>query len=230
MHTHMSSNISLLLSLSQSQSHQDAVLKFLGRQTTAPQDPDLHFINQEDAPLQIEDVRQFTQEMVMRPYQSATSTFVIFQIDRASLPAQNALLKALEEPPEHVQIILTTSRPESVLATIQSRCLVKNLGQLGQLEQLGQENTGIKTMLDTLQNPSQSQYSAAFALSEQYKDRTEATKMLQQLIIFLHRQNQEQPQPKHIQALKAALTTQDFLEKNGNVRLALEDLFFEFKN
>lgn len=49
----------------------------------------------------------------------------VFIIDEAQLlrgPAQNALLKTLEEPPDHTWIILVTDRPSRLLPTIQSRC------------------------------------------------------------------------------------------------------------
>ena len=45
----------------------------------------------------------------------------------SSLPAQNAFLKMLEEPPLNVQIILTTDRAEKLLPTIVSRCKIINL-------------------------------------------------------------------------------------------------------
>ena len=45
----------------------------------------------------------------------------------SSLPAQNAFLKMLEEPPSNVQIILTTDRAEKLLPTIVSRCKIINL-------------------------------------------------------------------------------------------------------
>ena len=45
----------------------------------------------------------------------------------SSLPAQNAFLKILEEPPSNVQIILTTNTVEKLLPTVVSRCKVINL-------------------------------------------------------------------------------------------------------
>jgi DNA polymerase III delta prime subunit len=219
----MASNTSLLLSIS-SISHQEAVLGFL-HQTPDQQNPDLHFVNQEEEPLQIEDVRQLTTDMTRSPYQSPQSIFVILHIDTASLPAQNALLKSLEEPPAHVQIILTTNRPENVLATIQSRCILKKIETFASTEK-SQEHTDFQSLLDELQGSR----STALTLSEKYKDRAEALQFLQQLASFLHQKNQQHPQTNSIQALRATVITQDFIEKNANVRLALEDLFFQFQS
>ena len=44
--------------------------------------------------------------------------------------AQNALLKALEEPPESSQFVLVTARPDTLLATVRSRCQRLSFGQL----------------------------------------------------------------------------------------------------
>lgn len=225
----VSSHTSILLSIPQSQSQQDVALTFLG-QDIANQNPDLHFVNQEETPLQIEDVRQLSQEMMLRPYQSETSTFVILQIDRASLPAQNALLKSLEEPPEHVQIILVTNHPENVLATIQSRCILKRVGEQETADtrhEAGEEKSDAETLMETLRTSPI--LSIAFTLSEQYKDRDAAEKLLQQLTFLLHQKNQHSPQTKYVQSLQAALVTQDLLQKNVNVRLALEDFFFQLQ-
>jgi hypothetical protein len=57
----------------------------------------------------------------------------VFIIDEAQLlrgPAQNALLKTLEEPPERTWIFLITDRPSQLLPTIQSRCQQIAFGQL----------------------------------------------------------------------------------------------------
>ena len=49
-----------------------------------------------------------------------------------SKPAFNALLKTLEEPPEHVKFLLATTDPEKLPVTVLSRCLQFNLRRLDQ--------------------------------------------------------------------------------------------------
>lgn len=51
-----------------------------------------------------------------------TKVFVIHAADRMQIPAANALLKTLEEPPERTVLILATSSASRVLGTIRSRC------------------------------------------------------------------------------------------------------------
>ncbi len=68
-----------------------------------------------------------TREVVIEnaQYRPAFSRFKIYIIDEAHMLSKssfNALLKTLEEPPEHVKFILATTEPEKLLPTILSRC------------------------------------------------------------------------------------------------------------
>ena len=57
-----------------------------------------------------------------RPYVGPWKAFVVADADRMTTEAANTLLKTLEEPPEMTVIILTTSRPTALPATVVSRC------------------------------------------------------------------------------------------------------------
>src|SRR5437764_14893753 len=68
-----------------------------------------------------------TREVVIdnAQYRPASSRFKIYIIDEAHMLSKssfNALLKTLEEPPEHVKFIVATTEPEQLLPTILSRC------------------------------------------------------------------------------------------------------------
>jgi DNA polymerase-3 subunit delta' len=58
----------------------------------------------------------------LRPYVGPWKAFVVADADRMTTEAANTLLKTLEEPPERTVIVLTTSRPSALPATIVSRC------------------------------------------------------------------------------------------------------------
>ncbi len=66
--------------------------------------------------------RAIIQRANMRPFGSAFSVFVINDAHTMREEAQNALLKLVEEPPEHAVIIFVTHNPEGILYTIRSRC------------------------------------------------------------------------------------------------------------
>ena len=56
--------------------------------------------------------------------------FILDEVHMLSKPAEAALLKTLEEPPEHVKFILATTDPQKIPVTILSRCLQFNLKQM----------------------------------------------------------------------------------------------------
>lgn len=94
------------------------------RQFQAGAYPDLLTLSPEDKPsITIEQVRNTIHTLSLSPY-TGTGTRAVIADDAASLTleAQNALLKLIEEPPLRTLFILVTEQPESLLATIRSRC------------------------------------------------------------------------------------------------------------
>jgi DNA polymerase III gamma/tau subunit len=189
--------------------------------------PDIHFVNSLDESLQIENVRDLLGQMAMSPYQSALSSFVIFHINTASAPAQHALLKSLEEPPAHVQFILTTTAPEQVLPTILSRCLIWRGETDHNTEKIRAASETKETDIPTLfQQLTTANFEEIFAISEKYKDRADATQMLEQLIHYLHGQNKAQPNKTLVTHMQKLIAAHELLPKNVNVRLVLENALF----
>lgn len=72
----------------------------------------------------VESVRELEREANFRPFEAEARFFVIDHADKMNAAASNALLKTLEEPPPTSYIILVTSRPDSLLQTIRSRCQI----------------------------------------------------------------------------------------------------------
>ncbi len=69
----------------------------------------------------VDNVREFIEHAQFRPTTMARKVFIIDEVHMLSKAAFNALLKTLEEPPEHVMFILATTDIEKVPATIASR-------------------------------------------------------------------------------------------------------------
>jgi len=70
------------------------------------------------------------------PYAPASGRFKVYLIDEVhmfSTHSFNALLKTLEEPPEHVKFLLATTDPQKVPVTVLSRCLQFNLKRMAPL-------------------------------------------------------------------------------------------------
>ena len=70
----------------------------------------------------VEDVRAIRDEVNFLPTIAKYRVYIIDEVHMLSTGAFNALLKTLEEPPEHVKFILATTEPQKLPATILSRC------------------------------------------------------------------------------------------------------------
>ena len=70
----------------------------------------------------VEDVRAIRDEVNFLPTLAKYRVYIIDEVHMLSTGAFNALLKTLEEPPEHVKFILATTEPQKLPATILSRC------------------------------------------------------------------------------------------------------------
>jgi DNA polymerase-3 subunit gamma/tau len=70
----------------------------------------------------VDNVRSIRDEVIYAPVKAKRKVYIIDEVHMLSTGAFNALLKTLEEPPEHVIFILATTEPHKLPATILSRC------------------------------------------------------------------------------------------------------------
>ncbi len=70
----------------------------------------------------IDEIRQLRQNVNVRPSRARYKIYIIDEVHMLTREAFNALLKTLEEPPEHVKFIFCTTEPEKVPITVLSRC------------------------------------------------------------------------------------------------------------
>lgn len=70
----------------------------------------------------VDDIRDLRDKVGFRPGEAQVKFYIIDEVHMLSNSAFNALLKTLEEPPEHVIFVLATTEPEKIPATITSRC------------------------------------------------------------------------------------------------------------
>jgi DNA polymerase-3 subunit delta' len=90
-----------------------------------------------DGPLgqiSIQQMRMIKDRASMKPLRGRWRVFLIDGMDKANVQAANSLLKTLEEPPEHLILVMTANNPYDLLTTIRSRSVILNLGRLGQEE------------------------------------------------------------------------------------------------
>ena len=78
----------------------------------------------------IDDIRDLLEKAAYAPANARYKVYMIDEVHMLSKEAFNALLKTLEEPPEHIKFILATTDPQKIPVTILSRCLQFNLKQM----------------------------------------------------------------------------------------------------
>ncbi|MGL4714127.1 MAG: DNA polymerase III subunit gamma/tau, partial [Shewanella sp.] len=82
----------------------------------------------------VDDTRELLDNVQYRPTRGRFKVYLIDEVHMLSRSSFNALLKTLEEPPEHVKFLLATTEPQKLPVTVLSRCLQFNLKSLTQAE------------------------------------------------------------------------------------------------
>lgn len=75
----------------------------------------------------VEEMRSLLENAIYAPTRGRYKVYVIDEVHMLSSSAFNAMLKTLEEPPDHVKFILATTDPQKIPVTVLSRCLQFNL-------------------------------------------------------------------------------------------------------
>ncbi|TAN37855.1 MAG: DNA polymerase III subunit delta' [Nitrospirae bacterium] len=94
--------------------------------------PDFLLLATEDRTIKIEEIRAIEEALSFKPYEGRYKIIIIDEAEAMTLPAANAFLKTLEEPPDASVIILVTARPDMLPATIRSRCCRVNFFPLAE--------------------------------------------------------------------------------------------------
>lgn len=79
---------------------------------------------------QVDKMRELLENALYAPTSARYKVYIIDEVHMLSKSAFNAMLKTLEEPPEHVKFILATTDPQKIPVTVLSRCLQFNLKQI----------------------------------------------------------------------------------------------------
>lgn len=80
----------------------------------------------------VDEMRQLLETAQYAPTRGRFKVYVIDEVHMLSNSAFNAMLKTLEEPPDHLKFILATTDPQKIPVTVLSRCLQFNLKQMPQ--------------------------------------------------------------------------------------------------
>ncbi len=142
---------------------------------------------------------------------SEKTAVVIQNIDEATIDAQNAFLKPLEEPQENLLYILTASSIDLVLPTIVSRCEVIEMKSGGNV--LGEE------VIETCRQFIEGEAGERMKIISKITKRDEAVTFMEGLLTIGHKSFLARPELG--QFLEEAGKTLKALKANGNVQLQL---------
>ncbi|MBU1500301.1 hypothetical protein KKE48_05535, partial [Patescibacteria group bacterium] len=170
--------------------------------------------------IKIEAVRQLEKFLSHKPYQNDQKIVFIPQADQLTLPAQNALLKTLEEPPAHSLIILVSPHQNQLLPTIISRCEIHRLIPDSSLD--SQFITLQKNIYSTI--VSQSIGQKINFISQYSASKIAALEFCQNQIKYLRFRMLTKNQFIFLPTIKALTQTVARLNQNLNPKLVLENL------
>ncbi len=179
----------------------------------------------------IELIKKLQEKIFLKPFKSQDKAVIIPHADLLTVPAQNALLKLLEEPPAHTLIFLLASNREAFLPTILSRCQLIEI-KAEQEPYTDKEQSTLREQLEiwTKQSPGDA-LKQAESLA---KDKEKALITLEKFIIMgenilkadIKNRNMSPTIAYQLQQLQKAYTT--LKATNTNPRLTLEHLFLSF--
>lgn len=185
--------------------------------------PDIFWLTPEEgkSSISIEQAHNLVSSLRLKPNQAAFKLAIISPAHALTVPAQNALLKTLEEPPDNTKILLATSMPQRLLPTILSRCV-----------KIASEQKSI------LKNPFQfypaltgQSVSEALKLSDSWGAHKEDVKdKLYTLLDEVKAIYRRDENAKAITDQKAIIACITQVEGNVNLKLALDHLFLKLRS
>jgi len=92
------------------------------RKVAALSHPDVHVMAADGEEIKIDQIRQIQASLSLKAFEGIKKVLIMDGAEAMNVPAANAFLKTLEEPPGDTLIILVCSMPQSLLPTIRSRC------------------------------------------------------------------------------------------------------------
>ena len=182
--------------------------------------------NIEGKSIKINQAHEFIRKLQLKPFSSKYKVGIITQAELLTHEAQSALLKSLEEPPRNTFILLTTRKKDLLLPTIISR------SQVYEFEENQADDFDQKAIQDILTADILERFSLVEELIKN-KNVAEKHESIDHLLIGLLRHFRksilsasaaDKKTEKLLEYIELIESTQRAIEKNVNIRLALESL------
>lgn len=175
----------------------------------------------------ISQVRELIRFLHKKPIRANMRAGILPEAEKATIEAQNALLKILEEPPGQARIFLSAPGKRHLLETITSRCRIIRIGYYIKLEKQTKEK--IKRVFDTLYSLPENRVGERFKLAEELSGSREKTDIfLQNALIYLREEYLTASKSSKFntaQIVRKIQLARKIISANVNPRHALENLF-----
>lgn len=177
----------------------------------------------------IDEIRKISADAYIIPNEAGTKVYLLPDADKMLVPAQNAFLKVLEEPPQNILFLLTCENAQNLLQTIRSRVTVflldKNAEKPGETESKAGEQAVLLAQALCAKKETELLRAASKLTDKQLAKETlpRFSGMVREALVLRYRQNGEAPQL--VRELSRALRPQGLLgtlELLGQARIRLE--------
>ncbi len=203
-------------------------------------------INQSGSSIPIEEVRKMIEQLSFGSFGGELQAVFLPHLEQASIPAQNALLKILEEPPTNTKFFITATAQEQILETILSRCEVstwKDENKLGsdtnKMNEFDIENNDLdientRKLIETIRNSSAREN---IELAETYQSKQEAINIATNILKASHQHLQDSAKGStqntkmlnQLSIAKTCIESIKLLQQNVNVKLVMVECFLKIK-
>lgn len=190
----------------------EKIKSFLERSGFKNPHPDLLYFDP-DSKLGIAEARKIKEFFSLKPYSGKGRAVILEEASDLTTEAQNALLKTLEELPEHALFILGAVSDAKLLPTVLSRCQITRLQDTGYSEQKDYKEDIEKLLNFT--TPERFEY------IEKLKDREG---FLKSLVQYFHKNARLHPWGVNGSFLKELLQAEEWQKQNVAIRAILEYL------
>lgn len=188
----------------------DGLLKKVGLKKPHP---DLFYIDSTQK-LGIAEARKIKEFFSLKPYSAKGRAVILEEASDLTTEAQNALLKTLEELPEHALFIMCANSDATFLPTVLSRCQIIRLQGTGYRGQEENYTEDIEKLLD-------SSIPERFEYIEKLKDREE---FFHSLLNYFHQNLASHLEGGNVNFIKELLQAEQWQKQNVNIRAILEYL------